>query len=192
MMAFKLLRKKLNSCLGNNSYEQMTVRFLFTILNWPLILISWSYHENSKQATSLRNSHATHLFGSDGFESLDYVVNKAAEISINLECLVSFLFFVISAGFLPRGPFYFLCRFRYRRTVNKTGRFLLQVTGHRLQVTGHRSQVAGHRLQVTGHRLQVTGCRSQVTSKSKSKQWYWRCKSYPRFPRGSMDKSFTV
>ena len=119
MMAFKLLRKKLNSCLGNNSYEQMTVRFLFTILNWPLILISWSYHENSKQATSLRNSHATHLFGSNGFESLDYVVTKAAEISIRMFSFFSF-FFVISAGFLPREPFYFLCRFRYRRTVNKT------------------------------------------------------------------------
>ena len=60
MMAFKLLRKKLNSCLGNYSYEEMTVRFFYTILNWPLILISWSYHENRKQATCLRNSHATH------------------------------------------------------------------------------------------------------------------------------------
>ena len=121
MMAFKLLREKLNSCLGNYSYEQMTVRFLCTILNWPLILISWSDHENRKQGTSFRNSHATHLFGSDGFESLDYVINKAAEISIRLFSFFFFFFsFVISAGFLHREPFYCLCRFRYRRTVNKT------------------------------------------------------------------------
>ena len=73
--SFKLLRKKLNSCLGNYSYEQMTVRFLFTILNWPLILISFSYHENR---------HATHLFGSNGFENLDFVLNKAAEISTRM------------------------------------------------------------------------------------------------------------
>ena len=52
MMAFKLLRKQLNSCLGNYSYEQMTVRFLFTMLNWLLILISLSYHKNRKQPTS--------------------------------------------------------------------------------------------------------------------------------------------
>ena len=57
--------------------------------------------------------------GSDGFESLDYVVNKAAEISIRMFSFFS-LFFVISAGFLPREPLYCLCRFRYRRTVNKT------------------------------------------------------------------------
>ena len=115
MMAFKLLRNKLNSCFGN--YEQMTVRFLFTILNWPLILISLSYHENRKQPTSLRNRHATHLFGSDGFENLDFVLNEAAEISKRVFSF-SFLFFVISAVFLHREPFYFLCRFRYRR--NKT------------------------------------------------------------------------
>ena len=120
MMAFKLLRKKLNSCLGNYSYEEMTVRFFYTILNWPLILISWSYHENRKQATCLRNSHATHLFGSDGFESLDYVINKAAEISIRVFSFFFFFFsFMISAGFLQREPFYFHFRFRYRRTVNK-------------------------------------------------------------------------
>ena len=34
----------------------------------------------------------------------------------------------------------------------RNGRFLLQVTGHRLQVTGHRSQVTGCRSQVAGHR----------------------------------------
>ena len=49
--------------------------------------------------------------------------------------------------------------------MNSTGRFLLQVTGHRLQVTGHRLQVTGHRLQVTGHRSQVAGHRSQVTGR---------------------------
>ena len=88
---------------------------------------------------------------------LDYVLNKAAEISIRVFSFFSF-FFVISAGFLHCEPFYFLCRFRYRRIVNKTAcsilwhslskfvlslgsefsrhprglrRFLLQVTGHR-------------------------------------------------------------
>ena len=116
MMAFKLQRKKLNSCLGNYSYEQMTVRFLFTILNWRLILISLSYDENRKQPTTFRNSHATHIFGSDGFENLDFVLNKAAEISIRVFSF--FFFFVISAGFLHCEPFYFLCRFSYRR--NKT------------------------------------------------------------------------
>ena len=83
MMVFKLLRKKLNSCLGNYSYKQMTVRFLLTTLNWPLILISLSYHENR---------HATHLFGSDGFENLDFVLNKAAEISTRV---FSFFFFFL-------------------------------------------------------------------------------------------------
>ena len=49
MMAFKLLRKKLNSSLGNYSYEQMTVRFLFTILrgsvpkNGPIDCASKNY-----------------------------------------------------------------------------------------------------------------------------------------------------
>ena len=91
------------------------------ISNWPLIWISLSYHENRKQTTSLRNRHATHLFGSDGFENLDYLLNKAAEISIRVLSLFFFLCVcVISAGFLHREPFYFLCRFRYRRTVNKT------------------------------------------------------------------------
>ena len=51
-------------------------------INWPLILISLSHHENRKQPTSLRNRHATHIFGSDGFENLHFVLNKAAEISI--------------------------------------------------------------------------------------------------------------
>ena len=106
MMVFKLLRKKLNSCLGNYSYKQMTVRFLLTTLNWPPILISLSYHDNR---------HATHLFGSDGFENLDFVLNKAAEISTRV---FSFFFLCVisaGAGFLHREPFYFLCRFRYRR-----------------------------------------------------------------------------
>ena len=98
------------------------LHFLFTILNWPLILISLSYHENREQPASLRNRHATRLFGSDGFENLDFVLNKAAEISIRVfSFFFIFLFnffFVISAGFLHREPFYFLCRFRYRR--NKT------------------------------------------------------------------------
>ena len=49
-----------------------------------LVLISLSYHENRKQPTSFRNHHVTHLFGSDGFEYLDYVLNKAAEISIRV------------------------------------------------------------------------------------------------------------
>ena len=44
-----------------------------------------------------------HLFGSDGFEDLDYVLNKAAEISIRV---LSF-FFVISAGFFHCEPFIF-------------------------------------------------------------------------------------
>ena len=46
------------------------------------------------------------------------------------------------------------------------GRFLLQVTGHRLQVTGHRLQVTGHRLQVTGCRSQAAGCRSHQNQKA--------------------------
>ena len=44
---------------------------------------------NREQPISLRNRHATHLFGSDGFENLDFVLNKAAEISIRVFCLVS-------------------------------------------------------------------------------------------------------
>ena len=50
------------------------------------------------------------------------------------------------------------------------GRFLLQVTGHRLQVTGHRLQVTGHRSQVAGHRSQVAGHRLQVTGHIKIKK----------------------
>ena len=107
MMAFKLLRKKLNSCIGNYTYEQVTVRFLFTIFNWPLVLMSLSYHENRKQPKPSRNA-SLWLYG---FENLDYVLNKAAEISIRVLCF----FFVISTGFFHREQFYFLCRFRYLR-----------------------------------------------------------------------------
>ena len=66
----------------------------------------------------LVTTHATHVFGLDGFENLDFVLNKAAEISTRVFSF--FFFFVISAGagFLHREPIYFLCRFRYRR--NKT------------------------------------------------------------------------
>ena len=52
---------------------------------------------------NLRNRHATHLFGSDGFENLDYVLNKAAEISIRV-----FSFFSFFCG---------QCRFRTPRAV---------------------------------------------------------------------------
>ena len=50
--------------------------------------------------------------------NLVYVLNKAVDILVRV---LSFsFFFVISAGFFHPEPLYFLCRFRYQPTVNKT------------------------------------------------------------------------
>ena len=48
----------------------------------------------------LRNRHATHPFGSDGFENLDFVLNKAAEISIRVFSFFLFFFFCDQCRFL--------------------------------------------------------------------------------------------
>ena len=64
------------------------------------------YHENIEQPISLRNRHAMHIFGSDGFENLDYVLNKAAEISIRV---LIFFFFCDQCRFLtPRAVLFSL------------------------------------------------------------------------------------
>ena len=87
-----------------------------------IIMISLSYHENRKQPTSSYETvtQCTSLarMASETLQlNLVYVLNKAAEISIIVLC---FFFSVISEGFFHREPFYLLCRFRDRRTVNKT------------------------------------------------------------------------
>ena len=70
--------------------------------------MSLSNHEIRKQPTSLRNRHATHLFGSDGFENLDFVLNKAAEISIRVLSFFFFFFFFFFCDY---------CRFLTLRAV---------------------------------------------------------------------------
>ena len=67
MMAFKFLGKKLNSCLGNYSYDQMIVRFLFTIkapstrirtfLNPQLFLSGYGYRPHAYGEFASKSRH---------------------------------------------------------------------------------------------------------------------------------------
>ena len=96
---------------------------------WCWCMMSLSYHESRKQPKPSRNIHnlylntiklSGHLFGSDGFEDLDYVLNKAAEISIRV---LSLFFFCDQCWFRPPWAVLFSLQIQVstdRWTVNKT------------------------------------------------------------------------